>query len=160
MHYSMNDTPTNTTNPDTAQQSGRIAPPPASPITESPATTPSAELPTEHTVSYAPKNMQKSVGSWMFIKIAGVIFAVFFVAVAILYVHSLSPSQMSVTPTPTPQPLPTPTPIRTPSRISTSSAFMNFQGAVASLSASLNGFDVSDTTLTPPVLVTDLGLTP
>lgn len=157
----MSDAPQNSSNQEPQLPNVRMAPPTHVPQSEpevmkQPATSPQ----TVGSVSYAPSNAQKSLKNWMMIKVGGIIFAVLFTAIAFLYVRSMQPAQISVSPTPTPVPIATPTPIRTPSRISTSSAFMNFQGAVASLSASLNGFDVSDTTLTPPVLVTDLGLTP
>lgn len=67
------------------------------------------------------------------------------------------PQQVAVTPTPTPTPMATPTPIRQPSTIAGQPAFLQFQSAVATLSAAIAGFSAQDPTLTPPTLVLPLG---
>jgi len=59
-------------------------------------------------------------------------------------------------PTPTPSIVVTPTPPQNLSRIASTSAFLEFGGEVASLSAVLNAFVLQDATLAPPILETDI----
>jgi hypothetical protein len=54
-------------------------------------------------------------------------------------------------------PTPSPTPIRFPTNISTSSAFLDFEGSVASYASNLNAFEKNDPSLSPPSLVLPLG---
>lgn len=88
------------------------------------------------------------------------IFLMAILITAVFYVRSLQQTPIAVTPTPIEAPPPTPTPIRTPSRLASTSAFMSFQSAVSSLSAGLQILNINDPSFTPPILNTDLGLSP
>lgn len=66
------------------------------------------------------------------------------------------PTQTVITPTPTAEPsMATTQPL---SAIASSSAFMNIETSVASLSTAIGSLNVSDTTLNPPTLDLPLGL--
>lgn len=64
-----------------------------------------------------------------------------------------SPPPVTVIVTPTP----TPTPVRIPTQTSTTSAFMEFSQTVSSFSGTLQNFEKSDPSLSPPSLVLPLG---
>ena len=72
-------------------------------------------------------------------------------------IYQSRPKQTAVVPTPTPTPMATPTPVQQPSLIASSSAFLQFQASVATLSAAIAGYNPQDTSLTPPTLVLPLG---
>lgn len=75
-------------------------------------------------------------------------------------ITKLQPTKTAAVATPTPAPpTPTPTPIREPSLIASSSAFLQFQANVATLSAVIAGYNPQDSALTPPSLVLPLGFT-
>lgn len=61
-------------------------------------------------------------------------------------------------PTPTPTTMPTPTPQRTPSAISSQSAFQALDASVQSLINDLGTLTIQDPSLAPPVLDLPLGL--
>lgn len=69
----------------------------------------------------------------------------------------MKPQVAQTLPTPTTGPVATPTPVRQPSALATQSAFINFQGAIATLSAAIATYNVQDPSLTPPTLVLPLG---
>lgn len=94
------------------------------------------------------------------IYIAGGVLLVAILITAILYIKSTLQAPAAPVAVPTPIIVITPTPMRMPSRIASSSAFVTYQNAVASLSGTINAFTILDSTLTPPVLNTDLGLSP
>lgn len=90
-----------------------------------------------------------------------ILVAVIFVAAALILYLRLS-QQQSAPPVAQISPTPIPNPTQ-PSRLSlvaTTSAFISFDSALASLSASINAFTLSDGTLAPPTLDIELGLTP
>ena len=75
-------------------------------------------------------------------------------------ITKLQPTKTAAVATPTPAPpTPTPTPVEQPSAIASSSAFLQFQASVATLSAAINQYNPQDATLTPPSLVLPLGFT-
>lgn len=75
-------------------------------------------------------------------------------------ITKLQPTKTAAVATPTPAPpAPTPTPIQQPSLLASSSAFLQFQSSVATLSAVIAGYNPQDSTLTPPSLVLPLGFT-
>lgn len=61
-------------------------------------------------------------------------------------------------PTPTPTTMPSPTPQRTPSAISSQSAFQTLDASVQSLTNDLGTLTIQDPSLAPPVLDLPLGL--
>lgn len=91
--------------------------------------------------------------------IGGILLVAIFISAG-LYIQSTQQAPQTPAAAPTPIVVITPTPILAPSRISSSSAFIAFQNAVASLSGKINSFTILDSTLTPPILNTDLGLSP
>jgi len=65
--------------------------------------------------------------------------------------------QVVVIPTPSPTASPTPTPIRQLSGVATTSAFLNLDTTVSSLSTSVKSYNTSDPSLSPPVIDLPLG---
>lgn len=92
------------------------------------------------------------------IAIAGIVLGLAILLTAVLYATSTTKDPVSQIPDPTPLALATPTPMRKFTQIASTSAFISFQASVASLSADINGFILQDSTLTPPVIDGDLGL--
>lgn len=76
----------------------------------------------------------------------------------ILYLKSAMPEKEEPIIPVTPTAVPTPTPPPNLSRISSSSAFLEFGAQVASFAAVLNAFTLQDASLTPPILDADLNL--
>ncbi len=90
-------------------------------------------------------------------RIAGIsIGLIILVVVAAITIQMSQKNQVATTLTPQPT-IPTPTPIRILSKIATESAFMNLETSVASLSAVMAGYPISDPSLKPPVLDLKLG---
>lgn len=85
------------------------------------------------------------------ILLLGIIFSLAWKATA-------KPVTTQILPEPTIEALATPIPNRPLSPIATQSAFISLDQKIASLSASVNSFATSDTSLTPPVLELSLGL--
>lgn len=64
---------------------------------------------------------------------------------------------VSTAPTPTPTATPSPTPMRHVALTATTSAFLSFNASLSTLSATLQGIQITDSTLTPPTIELPLG---
>ncbi len=71
--------------------------------------------------------------------------------------QAMQKPQVVVVPTSAPTASPTPTPIRQLSAIATTSAFLNLDTAVSSLSTSVKSYNTNDPSLSPPVIDLPLG---
>lgn len=76
-----------------------------------------------------------------------------FTVIQVLQPEPEQPMPVTIVITPTP----TPTPIRTPTNVSTSSAFLTFVDDVNTLQNSIRDFEKDDPMLSPPALVLPLG---
>lgn len=113
---------------------------------EQPVITPVAAPPVE-----APKPPRASKAL-----IAGITIALIILVAGVAIAMQVSQqNQVATTPTPTPI-APTPTPIRVLSKFATESAFVSFEESVASLSAVIAGYPITDPSLSPPTLVLPL----
>lgn len=93
----------------------------------------------------------------MYLIIAGIL-CVGILITSMLYLRTTTkPTQVQpVSATPTISPTPTPPP--NISKIATTSAFAAYSQEIASFSATLDSFTLQDSSLTPPLMATDLGL--
>ena len=93
----------------------------------------------------------------LYLIIAGVL-CVGILIVSMLYLRSSSPEKTEPVATVSPTAIPTPTPPPNISRLASTSAFIAFSEEIASFSAVLDTFTLQDSTLAPPIMDTDLGL--
>lgn len=109
-----------------------------------------------HKESVTQENLQKQHNK--LILILGIALLLSIIAIGILSMQRVKPDAVVLS-NPTPIEMSTPTPTPNVSNIATTSAFAAYSQEIASFSATINTFSLQDSTLAPPILDLNLGLT-